>query len=276
MKRAAGGREFFYESVGDGRPMVLLHGWQLDHRVMMDRIEPAFAERSGWKRIYPDLPGMGMTSGEGISNQDQVLDALIAFIGEVTDGARFAVGGYSYGAYVALGLACKHSELLDGLLLVAPPGLPGGGGEPTLPVHSTLVSDSSLFDGLDKDVAEGFRSVAVVQSRELLEAITTLALPAMLRADRDYLSRLEDRWAFSFDVECLQTPFAGPTLIVTGRQDGRVGYHDAFGLLENYPRGTYAVLDRAGHALSIEQRSLFTALLSEWIERVEEFAGHAE
>jgi pimeloyl-ACP methyl ester carboxylesterase len=273
MEQGVGGRTFFYELAGEGRPMVLLHGWQLDHRAMMHAIEPALHFRAGWKRIYPDLPGMGGTSGAGLSNQDEVLDALIGFIEAVTGGDRFVIGGFSYGAYLALGVACKYQQLLDGLLIVAPAGLPGGGGVPTLPSHRTIVSHPDLLAELDEEMAEGFRRTAVVQSRELLDAITTLALPAIQNADHEYLAALDRNWAFSFDIECLQTPFPGPTLVVAGRHDARVGYYDAYGLLKNYPRGTFAVLDRAGHALMIEQRALFAALVAEWIDRVEEYSS---
>jgi len=58
--------------------------------------------------------------------------------------------------------------------------------------------------------------------------------------------------------------------MVMGRQDSACGYHDAWGILENYPRGTFVVLDRAGHVLMIEQRKIFNALVNEWIDRVEE------
>ena len=42
---------------------------------------------------------------------------------------------------------------------------------------------------------------------------------------------------------------------------------------ENYPRSTFAVLDRAGHNLQIEQETLFNALVNEWLDRVEENIG---
>jgi pimeloyl-ACP methyl ester carboxylesterase len=37
-----------------------------------------------------------------------------------------------------------------------------------------------------------------------------------------------------------------------------------------YPRGSYVVLDRAGHNLQIEQPIVFNALVNEWLDRVEE------
>ena len=49
-----------------------------------------------------------------------------------------------------------------------------------------------------------------------------------------------------------------------------VGYKDALGVIEQFPRGTFAVLDRVGHSLAWEQPALFNALVREWLDRVEE------
>lgn len=64
--------------------------------------------------------------------------------------------------------------------------------------------------------------------------------------------------------------FHRPTLIVAGRQDSSVGYADAWRLVDRYPRATFAVLDRAGHALPHEQGPLLGALVEEWLDRVRE------
>ena len=55
---------------------------------------------------------------------------------------------------------------------------------------------------------------------------------------------------------------------MTGRQDSAVGYARAWELLERFPHATFAVLDRAGHALPHEQPELLHALVAEWLDRV--------
>jgi pimeloyl-ACP methyl ester carboxylesterase len=59
-------------------------------------------------------------------------------------------------------------------------------------------------------------------------------------------------------------------VVIAGRQDHVTGYRDAWRILENYPRGTFTVLDRAGHNVHIEQNQLFQALVGEWLDRVRE------
>jgi pimeloyl-ACP methyl ester carboxylesterase len=68
----------------------------------------------------------------------------------------------------------------------------------------------------------------------------------------------------------LVRPLVRPALFVLGRQDSVTGYRSAWSMLESYPRATFAVLDRAGHALAYEQAPLFNALARDWLDRVEE------
>jgi hypothetical protein len=42
-------------------PSWALHGGGVDHREIMGALEPLFAGRPGYRRVYPDLPGMGRT-----------------------------------------------------------------------------------------------------------------------------------------------------------------------------------------------------------------------
>jgi pimeloyl-ACP methyl ester carboxylesterase len=87
---------------------------------------------------------------------------------------------------------------------------------------------------------------------------------------------MADAWdvqRLAADIDALPEPFPAPALIFAGRQDSRSGYHEAWQILENYPRATFAVLDRAGHAVVLEQRALFASLVSEWLDRVEEIWG---
>ena len=115
--------------------------------------------------------------------------------------------------------------------------------------------------------------MAVVQSQKVLDRFNADIIPAAKLFDPELGPKLRAKYAYSFEVDKLAEPFGGPTLILAGRQDGEGGYQDAWDILENYPRATFAVLDRAGHLLGIEQEGLFTTLVTEWLDRVEEYTG---
>ncbi len=265
-----------YESLGEGRPIVMLHGWGCDHRHMVSDMEPLFRQRDGWKRIYLDLPGHGATPGKDwITNQDKILDVVLEFIDRVIPGQRFVVAGTSAGAYLARGVVHQRSTSIDGLLLTVPL-IVAGDADRHVPSPSTLLADPALVSELEPDEADGLFGIAVVQTREVVEYIRASFPSDSATGDEAFQAKIRehpDNYGFSFDVDALPEPCPAPTLIVTGRQDSVCGYRDAWEVLENYPRGTFAVLDRAGHLLGIEQADLFHALASEWLDRVE---GHAE
>ena len=67
------GINIYYEVIGEGRPIIMLHMGYVDHRQMAGDLEPLFAKHSNWKRIYPDLPGHGRTQAKDwIVRQEQV------------------------------------------------------------------------------------------------------------------------------------------------------------------------------------------------------------
>jgi pimeloyl-ACP methyl ester carboxylesterase len=66
---------------GNGMPVLALHGAGVDHRELAGALEPVFNEMPHYRRLYPDLPGMGLTPAPvTIASNDDVLDLLLGFI----------------------------------------------------------------------------------------------------------------------------------------------------------------------------------------------------
>jgi pimeloyl-ACP methyl ester carboxylesterase len=85
-------------------------------------------------------------------------------------------------------------------------------------------------------------------------------------ANESFLAKIKKQYGFSFSID--QGEFDKPSIFLLGKQDCAVGYKDAFKILDKYPRGTFAVLDKAGHNLQIEQAKVFNTLIKEWLDRV--------
>ena len=104
MYATVGSVSMFYEEFGAGMPLINLHGLPAEHGQMVAMMEPLFATRSGWRRIYVDLPGMGRSQGpEWLTSHDQMLDLVAEFIRTVA-GGRCVFAGHSYGAQLLRGL----------------------------------------------------------------------------------------------------------------------------------------------------------------------------
>ena len=245
-----------YVGHGTGRPVLVLHGAGVDHREAEACFEPVLGGVAGLRRIYPDLPGMGLTiAPETLRSADDVLDTLLNFADEITGGTAHLLIGHSAGAYYAQAMAARRPAQVAGLALVCPllPGLRD------VPEHRVVAGSGEIGDGV-------FRSYFVIQTPEMLERYERYVAPAAALVDQAALERIGERWTLTPDHA---PAYAGPTVIVAGRLDSTVGYAAAADLVDHYPHATLAVLDAAGHALAHEQPELLRALLAEWLGRVE-------
>jgi pimeloyl-ACP methyl ester carboxylesterase len=242
MKCDLVGISIFYESRGQGRPFVMLHGSPSDHARAMAQVEPAFRSRRGWRRVYPDLPGHGKTPGAArIHDMDDYLSVVLEFLDDVFGEERFSIGGISLGAYLALGVARKRRARVEGLLLSVPE-----------------VNFSPLEDRRD----EQFRTPSIQTSLHRASDLSAYS------EDTAWLSSLPFH-DVSLPLYRSAKPFRAPTLFLFGRQDAPFRYQKYWKMLPDFPRATYAILDGAGHTLWDDRNELACVLVRDWLDRVE-------
>ncbi|GAA1139629.1 alpha/beta hydrolase [Kribbella jejuensis] len=235
----------YYESFGAGRPIFFLPSWGGDAGEGRDLHEPVFERRTGWRRIYVDPPGTGKSPADPtITNQDGMVSAIAALISEVAGAEPFALAGTSAGALHARGILKRNPAQVLGLLLRAP-------GIVIDRTRRTLPTDEHLLPSPARDRQHKYYDDA----EEL--------------ADVEFLGRIQRDPSTYGLSEDPSTHFDRPTLIVTGRQDTIAGYADAWPILDDYPRATYAVLDQEDHFLPGPGSELYRALVDDWLDRVE-------
>jgi pimeloyl-ACP methyl ester carboxylesterase len=155
---------------GAGRPVLLIHGWQGDHRYMQADVDAVFEAAGGWRRIYLDLPGHGQTAAPAeLRSQGQVMSLLTGAVEALFPDRPFAVAGSSYGGYLTLGLVRSMPERLLGAALLVP-DLPAPDGTRAAPAHVTLRRDPAAFTDLEPD-EEWIPERLVDQNRRALEQI---------------------------------------------------------------------------------------------------------
>jgi pimeloyl-ACP methyl ester carboxylesterase len=242
-----------YVEHGAGTAVLVLHGAGVDHREAEACFEPALRARDGYRRIYPDLPGMGRTPApDSVRSADDVLEVLLGFVDEVAGAEAVLVVGHSAGAHYAQAIAARRPDRVCGLALVCP--LLGGVRD--VPEHRAVVAAADVGD-------EGFRGYFVVQTPEMLDRYQRFVAPAIPLADQAAMERIGERWELDVNAE----RYERPTLLVAGRSDSVVGYAAAADQLDHYPRATLAVLDGAGHALPHEHPRLLAGLIDDWLVR---------
>src|SRR5512139_621371 len=105
-----------YERRGKGTPLVLLHGYPLDHR-LWDEVVPLLEDQ--FDLILPDLRGFG---GSSTVDSFYTMEDIASDIAGLLDSLgiqKTAIAGHSMGGYVALAFARLYPERVTGLGLVS-------------------------------------------------------------------------------------------------------------------------------------------------------------
>jgi len=120
MKKMLGDYTINYHTVGNGPPLLLLHGFPQDHKAW-DLIIPHVSKH--FTIICPDLPGYGDSDGpapgplgEGYSKRDMagVLLELMSELGY----ERFNVAGHDRGARVAYRMGLDYPDKINKLVVI--------------------------------------------------------------------------------------------------------------------------------------------------------------
>jgi len=201
------GIELAYERYGEGTPLVLLHGYPLDHHIW-DAVVPLLRDK--FKIILPDLRGFGnsITSNEPYSMDDFASD--IANLLDHLHIDKTAIAGHSMGGYVALAFARLFPQRVNGLGLIA---------------SQVLADSAERKDGRYKSatdiVANGIQSVVDTMTPKFTsnKAIQTNARKIMQRQQpAAYIGALK-AMAERSDSSNLLPTFTFPVVVLHGDDD---------------------------------------------------------
>ncbi len=110
------GIDIAYVRRGKGIPMVLIHGFPLDHTTW-DELAPLLSD--DFDLIIPDLRGFG---GSDLMEADQSIIDYASDLAGLMDHFRIKkaiLAGHSMGGYVALGFAREYPTRISGLAMVS-------------------------------------------------------------------------------------------------------------------------------------------------------------
>jgi pimeloyl-ACP methyl ester carboxylesterase len=251
------------QSYGEGPTVVLLPWFSLSHAAMAAACEPALA-RSGWRRLYLDLPGTGR-SAPVEPRSDAVADAVAQTIDALAGPAPVALAGCSYGGYLAAALASRDPDRIRGLLLIC-------SGVRIRPADRDLsgVLPSAPEPGWLDDVPDQLRGhfeVAVGHQTRAVADRMAAAFRLSGQSDERYLAELRATgYQLTGERSISLRPIA---TVLTGRRDRVAGFRDQFELAAAGRAADFVCLDDVGHYLPFEQPDRFAAAALDWLARCE-------
>jgi pimeloyl-ACP methyl ester carboxylesterase len=247
----ASGLEIAYERVGDGPPLVLLHGAAHDSRTWKPQLA-ALADE--FTVIAWDEPGAGRSSDVpadfALADYADCLAGLITALGV----GSAHVGGLSWGGTVALELYRRHPQLVATLLLFDT----YAGWKGSLPeaevrarvdgLERMLAAADELFDPTLPGLFAGDPPSEFVP---LLDAMAADVRPESMRTALLVMAET--------DQGDMLPAIAVPTLLLWGELDARSPLTVARQFQNAIPGAELVVIPGVGHVSNLEQPELFNA-----------------
>ena len=232
--------ELAYERCGKGTPLVLLHGFPLDHHTW-DFVAPQL--EGTLDLIMPDLRGFG---GSSTVDSQYTLDDFASDIAGLLDHLgiqKTAIAGHSMGGYIALAFTKLYPERVSGLGLVS---------------TQTLADPPDRKEGRYKSAAEvaekGIGGVVEAMkpkfslSEEYQKAVTAIMQRQQPAAFIGALKAMAER----MDTSSMLANLNIPVVVIHGDANSPVSVDRAREMKSTMPSAHFVELKGVGHLPMME------------------------
>jgi pimeloyl-ACP methyl ester carboxylesterase len=260
MRYTRQGVSIEYDDIGNGVPLLLIHGFPLDRTLWRTQI-------AGLSQIYrviaPDLRGFGQSSetdGEVVT-MDQYATDLKALLDSLNV-KQAVIGGISMGGYITLSFYAQYADRVKGLILANTRAVPDSEeGKQLRLTNVQKVGESGIGFLVDNMAPKMLGNAAkpeieiAVRSMMLRQRPTGVmsALRGMaLRPDRTALLRFA----------------TVPVLVVSGSQDVLIPPADSETMHALIPDSRLVIIPDAGHLSNLDKADAFNHVVREFYKQV--------
>jgi 3-oxoadipate enol-lactonase len=254
--------DIFYEVLGSGPPVVLLHPFPANHNLWKPAAQALITR---YRVILPDLRGHGES---GVGEGPATMEKHAADIGRVLDHEevrRAAFAGVSIGGYVLFECWRKYRARVDALVLCntkAQADTPEARAVRLQAATFVMERGTELFFGsmIPKLMGNTTRDTRPDLVEGALRMMRTMSPEDVAMVQRGMAERQDS-------VETLKT-INVPTMLVTGDEDSLTGVGEAELMRQNISGSEINVIAKAGHYSPWEQPEEVGKLLRQFLDRL--------
>jgi 3-oxoadipate enol-lactonase len=249
---------------GQGMPILLAHGFPLDHSMWDEQIGPLAARG---QVITPDLRGFGGSQViAGTATMEQMADDLNALLDTLAIDRPIVFCGLSMGGYVAFQFWRKYRSRLRALVLCD-----------TRAVADTPEAASARLKLASSVLTEGTRGLAEAMVPKLFGPATLESQPGIVEAQREKVLAAPPEGvaaalrglAARSDVTDYLPQIALPTLVIVGQDDAISPVDEMRGIAAAIAGAEFVSIPRAGHLSPLENPAAFNEAIEQFLARVE-------
>jgi YbgC/YbaW family acyl-CoA thioester hydrolase len=245
---------------GEGSAVLFIHGYPFDRTIW----EPQLAALDGWRRIAPDLRGMGLSDAPDLGYSMATYSADLAALLDTLGADRAVLCGLSMGGYVAFEFLRRWRERVAGLVLVATraeaDSVEGRRSREEAAALAREGGAAAIAETMLPKVLAGSAPTELVDRlRDLMSAAPVSGVVGALTAMRDRA-----------DSTALLASLAGiPTLVMVGSEDRLTPPARASAMASAIPDARLIVVAGAAHLPTLEQPAVVTDAMRAFLSGLE-------
>jgi pimeloyl-ACP methyl ester carboxylesterase len=279
------GSELFYVDHGSGLPLLLVHGFPLDHSMWDGQIAglerettellvgEAFLAKKEKKTpppslriIAPDLRGLGRSPARGeITTMEQFADDLAALLDGLGIREPVVYCGLSMGGYIAFQFWRKYAARLRGLILCD-----------TRATADTPEAAAARREMAARVLCEGPAPLVESMMPRLFAPTTQQRRPAVVDGLQKVMMGNDPRGIAAAALGMAERPdmtaslsqIQCPTLVIAGQDDAISPPAEMRGMAEAIPGAKFVEIPAAGHMAPLENPARVNAAIGRFLQTV--------
>lgn len=265
MRRVRAGQiELQVLSRGRGMPVLLVHGFPLDHS-MWDAQIAHLSQR--WQIIAPDLRGFGGSQvTSGTVTMEQMADDLAALADTLGIDEPIVLCGLSMGGYVALEFWRKYAARLRGLVLCD-----------TRAAADTPEAAAGRLETAERVLREGAEPLADAMLPRLFAPATLKNHPNLYALERQkILAAHPEGVAAALGSMATRRDFRDelanislPALVIVGEHDSISTVDEMRSIAKAIAAAEFVIIPGSGHMTPVENPDGFNEAIEQFLTRVE-------
>ena len=256
----ANGTELWYLDRGAGVPLLLVHGFPLDHAMWAGQVDELPAH---CRVIVPDLRGFGRSPADGEKvTMEHFADDLAAMLDGLGIAEPVVLCGLSMGGYIALQFWRNYRARLRGLVLCD-----------TRAAADAPEAAAARLTLAERVLREGPAPLVEIMLPKLFGEATRRQRPDVVKGLRRVMMATDPRgiaaaargMAERPDMTGMLDRIACPTLVIVGEHDAISPPAEMRGIAEAVPGAKFVEIPAAGHMSPLENPAAVNAALAEFL-----------
>ena len=242
--------EIYYEVIGAGNPVLILHGWGNDLETM--RPIANLVKELGYKSLSMDLPGFGLSDLPKTSWEVSDYTNLIKIFLEEKGICNITLIAHSFGGRIAIKLAANYPATINKLILIDSAGIK--------PLRSTDYYLSNYF-------LKFVRSCTNLLPRRVKEFVNEHIIAKMGSADYRKAGRLRGTFikVVNEDLRKFLPMIEATCLLVWGELDLETPVGDGKIMNDLISNSKLYIISGAGHHCFIDNFETFSAIITPFL-----------